>query len=191
MAIPFCLWVQCRTADAIQLLASHFRDWTYTNLNGEVVGCDVDTETQSDKYHCAMICPSRLGDWGIRKVKHAVDSTEAGLRLFHRLLTAPPFAFARVGWDADTISIADLPDYIEELREQEKYLPLECVLDNSLHDELGQPVGFFRFRPGYVWKTYSGEVFYALGSSDFPELDRLKQALFTPLVWNSQTNNYQ
>jgi hypothetical protein len=177
MAIVFMLWAECRSADTIRNLSSHFGGLKYAQLDGREITWRVDVPTRSDGRHSMAVWSEGLSARGVRTVQDAVESSEAGLRLYHHLVAAPPFSYARVGWDADTIEMADLSEYLEA-QDGRKYLPLQCVLEETLFNELGRPDGCSLFRPGYRWRPYRGEEYQPLGSNDFPELLRLQQRLF-------------
>ena len=104
--------------------------------------------------------------------------TEAGLHLFHHLKTAPPFRFARAAQESSLIRLAELADFFEKDLRGVTHTSLDCVLDQELYDQLGQPTLFGPFRPGYFWHHYTGEVYKPMGSNDQPALDDICRKLF-------------
>ena len=57
------------------------------------------------------------------------------------------------------------------------YFEHQCVIDDPFWAELGEPVDFRPFRPGYRWLPYRGERYRPLGSTDHRELWDLRKEL--------------
>ncbi len=99
------------------------------------------------------------------------------MHLYHHLLSAPPFRYARLDLEAANIPMNELKDYISVYPDGQRDLSIPCVVDDHLLEELGNPPGFRKFRDGYSWIPYRGESYRPLGSNDFPELLRLYKSL--------------
>ncbi|MEO6568242.1 MAG: hypothetical protein ABIO94_05720 [Opitutaceae bacterium] len=123
-----------------------------------------------------------LSRYGVRTVEDATESSEAGIRLYHHLHSAPPFQFARVAWEAELIALADLGDWLRPTGAGKIQLTLNCVLTQGAYEKLGSPDAFVPFRPGYVWNRYYGELYRPLGSADQSKLNGVFRQLF-PNGW--------
>src|SRR5262249_53535816 len=119
-----------------------------------------------------------LSNTGVHSVESALETTEAGLRLYQRLKTAPPFRFARAAWEAGNVPARDLPDYMTTYGEGKRRLDVDCVLDEALYRSLGSPEFCYPFRDGYWWTRYRGETYRPLYSSDQGPLNGLCRELF-------------
>src|SRR4029434_1043865 len=113
----------------------------------------------------------------VRNLQDALEVTEAGLRLYAHLKTALEFTFARVAWEAESIPMAELTDYLDVQEDGSRLLNLECVVDDALYKSLGSPRFYRPFRDGYWWNPYRGESYRPLYSTDQKELNDLCRRL--------------
>src|SRR6185295_14258104 len=113
----------------------------------------------------ATWCP-QLSRVAVRNLEDAVETTEAGLRLYHHLKAGPAFRFARVAWEAELVHVAELFDYVTSLENGQRRFDLECAVSQDLYEELGSPSFCHPFRDGYWWTRYMGERYQPLYSSD-------------------------
>ena len=178
MALIFELWAECRDSQGLSRLAEHFCGVSHTLLSGRTIAWAPAIVGPPHYVPGLSVCMPGLSNRGVRTVSDALEVTEAGLRAYHHLLGAPPFCYARVEWEAANIPMSDLPDFVSTLATGERRLSLSCVTDSALWEELGRPMDFTPFRPGYVWRPYGGESYRPLGSNDHPELWRLRNELF-------------
>ena len=176
MAIVFELWAECATDADCENLVKHFDGFKADLLTGRTIFFHA-----GHPYHwkTSMCVSSRdLSNAGVRNILDAIETTEAGLRLYHHLKSGPPFRFARVAWEASLIPMAELNEYVAPLLPAECRLEIECVMDDALYRQLGSPAWCFPFRQGYWWTRYRGERYLPLGSNDQPALDNLRSSLF-------------
>ena len=175
MAIIFELWAECESQEDAQRFANHFSGFSHPVRDGRIVSWK--TDPISAAFHPAGFCAfaDGLSRYGVRTINDALDATEAGLRAYHHLLSAPPFRYALIDWEAANFPMCDLPTYVEG---NQPWLQLECIMDERRWEEIGRPKGTVPFRPGYRWRPYSGEHYRPLGSSDHPELLALEKELF-------------
>src|SRR5688500_8711612 len=109
MAIVFELWAECGGEEECRALAAHFDGARDTLLTGREVRWAASVERSP----LGVLVSSRdLSSSGVRTARDAVETTEAGLRLYARLRSAPPFRFARVAWEAWNVQMAELGDYV-------------------------------------------------------------------------------
>jgi hypothetical protein len=178
MAIIFELWAECHDPLSAQALVAHFADQHETLLTGRTIVWQAGLEPSAADQHAVTVWSPDLSRFGVRTIQDVVETTEAGLRLYHRLLLAPDFRFARADWQAGNIPLADLPEWVDVWAGGERHLDLDCVMDDALYQELGAPRYYTQFRPGYWWHPYRGERYRPLHSSDQHDLNRLCLELF-------------
>ena len=89
MAITFELWAQCSTSIERDAFAHHFAGVDHTLLSGRRVTWRADA--QAGDAPAVSIWSPDLPNKGVRTVIHAVELTEAGLRLYSHLRSAPEF----------------------------------------------------------------------------------------------------
>ena len=177
MAMLFLLFVECADAPATEACRQHFDGFEFELLSGKRVRWSAGI---SDFNPGMEAISFDLNRYGISGLQDAIDATQCGLHLLHHLKSAPEFLFARVGIEAGYIPASELPDFIEtsHAADKRKNLMLECVLREDLFKNLGCPEHFTEFRPGYVWRKYSGEWYRPLYSGDQPELNAKCRDLF-------------
>lgn len=174
MAIIFEMWAECGGEEECQALAAHFDGLRHTLLTGR----EVRWEASVERSPLGVLVSSRdLSSFGVRSVADAVETTEAGLRLYAHLRSAPPFRFARVAWEAWNVQMAELGDYVSRYGDGECRIEVECVMDDALHRALGSPKLCHEFRPGYRWTRYRGESYRPLYANDQPALNGLCREL--------------
>ena len=184
MAIGFELYAEFKNQGSAERFIGHFQGLRHTLLNGRTISWTAFGPFGAK--HASSVSVSfyspDLGRRGIRCLQDALESTEAGLRLYHHLLSAPEFRYARVDWEAENIPLIDLHEYIDHFGEDGSHLVmrLSCVIDEALFEELGRPTNMRPFRPGYYWNPYRGESYRPLGSIDQPELWQLRAELLPP-----------
>lgn len=112
--------------------------------------------------------------------------SEVGLRLYQRLLAAPPFRFALSGFNVGGIwPLSEWRDWIDTYQDGTKVLEWSgLVMREDVWQELGSPKSVYvptwsRFREGYIWQAYSGESYRPVGGADKfgRELYALRQAI--------------
>jgi len=178
MAINFGLWAECKDEESTQLLARHFTGLEDTLLNGRTIGWAVEVFRPPVDPLGVDVETGGVSCYGVRTVQDVLDATEAGLHLYKHLKDAPAFRFARVGWQPASLTMDDLPDYVEQWATGERRLLVECVIDEELYRQLGSPIFCYPFRDGYWWTRYSGESYRPLYSNDQCELNGLCRKLF-------------
>jgi hypothetical protein len=178
MAINFGLWAECKDEASTQLLARHFTGLERTLLNGRAIGCGVELLRPPVASLGLDVVLGGVSCWGVRTVQDVLEATEAGLHLYKHLKDAPAFRFARVGWQPASLTMDDLPDYVEESANGERRLLVECVIDEELYRRLRSPIFCYPFRDGYWWTLYRGESYRPLSSNDQGELNDLCRKLF-------------
>ena len=97
MAIIFGLWAECRDAAAARQFAGHFAGLKHTLLTGRTISWAAEPGTADDPDWSVSVMSFDLGRRGICTLQDALETTEAGLRLHHHLLSAPDFRYACVG----------------------------------------------------------------------------------------------
>ena len=176
MALIFQLWLEGRDQYGNERLADYF-DGMEMAVMGRRIGWAAELTDRLGVPGVAVWSPD-LSRFGVRTIHDALETTEAGLRLHHRLLGAPDFRFARVDWEAENIPAIDVSEYVELDMQGERHLDLQCVMDNEFFQQLGHPVAFRSFRDGYLWRPYLGETYRPLYSQDQVALNNVCQELF-------------
>ena len=176
----FEIWVECNDAEEAERQAQHFTGLHFRLLSDLDVTWQLETNPKHldyvQAYGVALRSP-QLSRAGIRTVQDAVDMSECGVRLYHHLLTAPDFLFARVALEPTLIPSAELSDYFELQASGFHTCGFSCVLSQQLAHRF-EPLRFFgEFRPGYVWNGYRGEEYRPLGSNDNQQLYPLYRQL--------------
>lgn len=170
MAIVFELWVETRSRASLDELKAHFSGLEWPLVTGRTVSCVAQIVDADAEARALVVHSPDLSDKGVRTVGDAVEATEVGLRLYARLRTAPDFAFARVAWDPENVSMSDLAEFVHQ--------GFSCVVDDALYRELGAPPYFSLFREGYWWQRYRGEAYDPLFSNDQQALNERCRELF-------------
>jgi hypothetical protein len=178
MAIIFELWAECKDEQASSLLAHHFDGFKLYLSTGNEITVTVELVPNSTKLFGVIVRPSSLSLSGVRTLQDAIETTEVGLQLYYHLKSAPDFCFARINWEAELITMFDLPDFVEALHNGDKRLQIECVIDNSLYEKIGKPIFCYPFREGYWWTRYGGETYHPLWSNDQQALTEYHRRLF-------------
>ncbi len=165
MAIVFELWVECATDTDCDNLIKHFDGHSATLLSGRS-----DLLQGRDCYVYSQGTAMRVWspDCHAAGLQGALDLTESGLRLYHHLKNTPPFRYGRVAWEAGCVPMADLEHWVQEIKPGECRLEVECVMDEALYAQLGQPRFCYPFRDGYWWTRYQGQAYSPLQSNDQP-----------------------
>ena len=177
MAIVFELWAECATDAECEDLLKHFDGFTADLVTGRSVSFRAG---HAYSLGTAMSVWSPDLEEGAKGggLKNVLETTEAGLRLYHHLKMGPPFRFARAGGEAGLVPMTDLSHYLAPMLPGECRLEIECVLDDALYRQLGSPKFCYPFRDGYWWTRYSGERYLPLHSKDQPALNELCLWLF-------------
>lgn len=176
MAIIFELWIECETKEQTEAQAQHFEGLSFTLLSGLEVSWQLVVEEIVSGTSGISLWSHQLSAYGVRTVQDAVDMSECGIPLCHHLLSAPEFLFARVAVESH-IPAQQLTEFFTTGPDGFRTTRLDCILHDTLAQELG-PLRFFRqFRPGYVWNDYSGVDYRPLGSNDNEQLWQLKKEL--------------
>jgi hypothetical protein len=175
VAIIFELWAECSTDADCAALIRHFDGFQMELLTGRTIpwkayGANLSTGMVAYSSH--------LSSYGIRTLQDALESTEAGIRLYHHLKNGPAFRFARVAWEAELIPLEELSDYVVRGTPGECRFEIDCAFDDSMFRQLGSPQFCFPFRDGYWWTRYRGERYMPLYSSDQTGLNELCGSLF-------------
>jgi hypothetical protein len=177
MAIIFELWGECADPEQTKRLAAHFHELRHTLLNGHTITWSAEVDLPPSSPSGVRVRSPDLSCSHVRNLQDAVEVTEAGLRLYVHLKTAPEFRFARVAWEAESIPMAELRDYLTVQENGDCFLNLECVVDDALYKSLGSPRFYRPFREGYWWYPYRGETYRPLYSVDQKELNDLCRQL--------------
>jgi hypothetical protein len=177
MAIVFEMWIECKDQKDLDRVADHFDGLQHKLLNGRIITWIADVTDRTGALGVA-IASEQLSASGVRTIQDVLETSEAGIRLYHHLKTGPEFRFARVAWEAEIITANELPEYVDALATGEFRLGLECVLVDTLYRNLGSPTYFYPFREGYWWNRYHGEHYYPLFSNDQVALNDLCRQLF-------------
>lgn len=177
MAIIFEFCIECEDDSKSQDMVRHFAGLKHKLLTGRTISWDVGLEKPFGTYSVVIASSRDLSRYGVRTVQDAVETTEAGLRLYHHLLSAPAFRYAHSGWDGANIPMNELAEYVDVHATGQRYLSVDCVIDEALWEELGKPSGISIFKPGYRWHPYGGETYRPLGSGGQPELWSLRKEL--------------
>lgn len=189
--IDFELWVECSNVEEAERQAQHFTGLGFTLLSGLAVTWQLEINPRHLEYVKAFgvtLRSPQLSRYGVRTVQDAVDMSESGVRLYHHLLTAPEFLFARAALELTLIPSAELDDFFELQAGGFHTCGFSCVLSQQLAQRF-EPLRFFNeFRPGYVWNGYHGEEYRPLGSSDNPRLLILRQELLPSPPWAAAAN---
>lgn len=175
MAIVFEMWAECGTEADCAALVRHFDDFRTPLLSGRTISW---MARQSYLSTAMVVSSSDLSNSGVRTVQDAIETTEAGIRLYSHLKDGPAFRFARVAWEAEIVPMAELGDYLEPLMPNQCRIAIECAMDESLYRQLGSPQFCFPFRVGYWWTRYRGEKYTPLYSNDQGALNELCRSLF-------------
>jgi hypothetical protein len=178
MAINFGLWAECKDEKSTQALAEHFTDLTNTLLNGRTIKWSVDVLSPPAYALGVDVGTGHVSCYGVRTVQDVIETTEAGLHLYHHLKAGPDFCFARVGWQPASTTMSDLSEHIEQMLPGEYRLSIECVINEELYRQLGAPKFCYPFRDGYWWTRYRGEDYRPLYSNDQDELNEFCRKLF-------------
>ena len=176
MAIIFEMYIDCGTKAECLTMAAHFNGFETQLLTGKRVTWGAGPLPGSTP--ALVVAGSGLSRSHVRTLQDALETTESGLRLYHHLQNGPPFRFARVAWEAENISMGELHDYVDEYLPGDKYLRLECAIDEALYREIGSPRNCFPFKKGYRWTRYSGETYKPLHSNDAVALNDCCRSLF-------------
>lgn len=178
MAYFFELWAECDGRHACEALVQHFNGLTFDLHTGKRIHCQASLVGATPDAQGVSVWAPELSRFGVRSVADALETTEAGLRLYKHLTIAPPFRFARVAWEPGNIPSCDLLDYLKPFFQTKRFLSLECVMDEPLYRDLGSPSFCYPFRPGYWWTRYRGEEYRPLYACDQDELNGLCRQLF-------------
>jgi hypothetical protein len=178
MAINFELWAECKDEYGISLLARHFEKFEHCLPTGVTVKAFVEIVNDPINIFGIRVSPSGLSGFGIRKFQDVLDTTEIGLLLYHHLKSASDFRFAHVGWEAENLTSSELSEWVETMPSGEKRFEIDCVVNNELYEQLGNPQFCYPFRDGYWWTRYKGEIYRPLYSDDQKALGELRKKLF-------------
>jgi hypothetical protein len=173
--IVFEMWAECAGEDECRALAEHFDGLRHTLLTGREVRWEASAELPE---LAVSVLSADLSSSGVRTLTDALETSEAGLRLYAHLRSAPPFRFARVAFEAGITPMKRLGGHVIPLRTKGSRLDVECVMDDALYRQLGSPNFCAEFRPGYWWTYYRGESYRPLLADDQPALKEIRRGLF-------------
>lgn len=173
MGLSFGMWAECSTEQACVALVNHFDGLKSSLLTGRTVHWKAG---QEPAFATAMTVQP-LFPFSSNTVEGVVETTEAGLRLYHHLKIGPDFRFARVAWEPHLVPLAELSECRTEMDNGYR-LDIQCVIDEPLYRQLGSPLFCYPFRDGYWWTRYSGEKYSPLYSRDQEALNALCRSLF-------------
>ncbi len=177
MAIIFELFIECATKAGADNIAAHFGGLEHDLLSGKRIKWDIERLENPNGFGVAFSSP-QLSHFGVNTLQDALEITEAGLHLLHHLKSAPSFRYARADLEASNIWSGDLADFVETTLQGDKYTNLECVLEEKLYQQIGRPMSFVQFRPGYWWHQFSGTRYQPLWAQDQPSLRDICRRLF-------------
>jgi len=157
VALLFELVSECggRREDA-EVFARHFDDFEWALPDGSAGRCDVRFSRDVDGNWWCFVYPGGVSTSGVVSEGEARRMSELGGLLYGRLMTAPPFRYARVGVEVEEFAT------ISELSSADgKYhLPEHgVVLSQEVWERIGRPPGFTRFNEGHCWRPYNGEMY--------------------------------
>jgi len=175
--IDFCLWAECETEENLQALKNHFDGLEHTLLTGRRIhfsaGID-NEEVRGLVVNAREICEHGCG---ISTLQETLDATETGIFLYHKLLDAPDFRFAHVGFDAYKTTSEYLFESVFTYADGNRWIEFECVVNEHFYNQLGCPASMEDFRKGYKWRRYQGETYSPLWSSDQKALKNLNERM--------------
>lgn len=148
MAIIFELWAESTTEPECDSLIKHFDGLKVDLLTGRSISFRAG-HPYSLKTAMSVWSPDLEDGAKIGGLQRALETTEAGLRLYYHLKIGPSFLFARVAWEAGLVPMADLPEWKAPILPGECRLEIECAVDDALYRQLGSPKFCFPFRQGY------------------------------------------
>jgi hypothetical protein len=178
MAIIFEMWAECAAEHDRVALVKHFDGFQCALLT--LTGRTISWKARASSWLATgmTVFSDELSNSGVRNLHDALETTEAGLRLYHHLKSGPSFRFARIAWEAENIPLAELSDFVVPCMPGQCRLELECAMDESLYRQLGSPQFCSPFRVGYWWTRYRGEQYRPLYSNDQSGLNELCRSLF-------------
>ena len=197
----FSLWLECERPDQVEPLANHFEGLTFQLFSGREVEWSTYTPNHRTKNpqfqnihfmnQAAGINFVLVASPQFRKLTDApqdrIDMTEAGIRLFKRLQSAPDFFYARVDINTCNIQSSDIDDFMERDADGVKLFPYiySCVFSEEFAAGFAplEETSYSTFRPGYIWAGYRGETLVPLRSGGTPKLAQLYRELFPGMEW--------
>ena len=155
MASVFELAAECGPDRVVaERFAEHFRDTSWTLLQGLESRCAATIHQDSDSNWWVSVLPSGLSRSGIGGEEDARLMTQIGHLLCERLRTASNYRYALVGVESEDFR------YFSELDDDLVTLPFQgLVVCEAIWERLGRPTAFVPFEPGYFWRLYTGEVY--------------------------------
>ena len=175
--IDFSLWAECESEASLNELKVHFSNFQHTFLTGRTLAFSaviLNEEVLGLSVGSTQLCKNGRG---IESLNDALEVTEAGIVLYHRLQTAPDFRFAHVDWNADLKTSEGLSESVEIMDDGRRWMSFRCAVNDELYKQIGTPASFWQFREGYWWRKYRGETYMPLFSSDQKELLELSERL--------------
>jgi hypothetical protein len=153
MALIFELAAECgRDRSAAQMFGKHFdaQDWRLSDgFHSTWQFTELSVSPGDDGNYWCEITPSGLSKSGVRTELDARRMGEAGLLLYARLKTAPPFRFAVVGLEVLHFNTVD------NLRNLANHPELNgFVVSSELWELWSRPPAFELFTRGYYWRPY-------------------------------------
>src|SRR5262245_25095793 len=137
MAIVFGLWIECGEERDRHQVARHFDGFTHPVLTGRTLEWRARVVGPPSYPKGVAVGSGSLSNSSVRTLQDALEATESGLRLYAHLKQGPAFRFARVGWDPETVEMAELRDFVTRSASGESALSVECVMHDSLYRALG------------------------------------------------------
>lgn len=146
------MWVQCKEAAHAVAIDKHFEGVTFTLSSGIVSTCHVARPVLGCET-CCWIVPTNLFRGAVTTDAEAQTLTEAGARMYAKLKGAPTFWLALAGVECDEVRTEK--DARDMLRHD--HAPVAgLVVSLKTWRDAAEPEGFERFRPGYMWRPYTG-----------------------------------
>jgi len=163
MAFFFSLSIECGADQAAAAsCADHFGSWELPPecaLPNRTIRVSFQQESSGDPIWWAVVVPLGVSQSGVWSEDVAHEMSAAGVCLFDRLKTAPPFRFALIGVESqEAILRANLDrHFAQDPTLADRYRGL--VISQEIRDQLGASPVFGPFAPGYFWIPYRGETF--------------------------------
>lgn len=165
--LHFTLSAECGpSCEAAETFANHFRNVSWVLSNGADFSCRVGVVEALDWW--CIVSPTGVSQTGIHTPEDAYQMTEIGLLLYQKLRSAPPFRYALVGIEVD--QVRHYNELVTACGKPDVPFHGFVIAEMVWHD-IGCPVGFTSFAPGYLWTPYQGEVYSPLEVS--PQLTKL------------------
>lgn len=88
MAIIYELWAECKDEASLKELQAHFTGLRHTLLNGREIEFNAEIYSPYKEAQGLSVWSKQLSSFGVRTLKDALETTEAGIFLYHHLKSA-------------------------------------------------------------------------------------------------------